>query len=77
MKLNWFDILLILFGLFIAYQLLRKILGGSWQTESLIIALLVFNLGIIWKMNTNFWKLNLKFDRHITWHKFKYEKNER
>ena len=71
MKLGWFDILLILFGLFIAYQLLRKIFGGSWQTESLIIALLVFNLGIVWKMNNNLWKLNSKFDRHIVWHKFK------
>lgn len=77
MKLNWFDILLILFGLFIAYQLLKKIIGGSWQTESLIIALLVFNLGIVWKMNNNFWKLNLKFDRHIVWHKFKDENKKK
>ena len=74
MKLSWFDILLILFGLFIAYQLLRKIFGGSWQTESLIIALLVFNLGLVWKMNNNLWRLNSKFERHIIWHKFKDEK---
>ncbi|MFA4952864.1 MAG: hypothetical protein WC584_01430 [Candidatus Pacearchaeota archaeon] len=71
MKLTWFDVLLILFGLFIAYQLLRKIIGGSWQTETLIIALLVFSLGLTWKMNNNLWKLNSKFDRHIIWHKFK------
>ena len=74
MRLGWFDILLILFGLFIAYQLLKKIIGGSWQTESLIIALLVFNLGIVWKMNNSLWKLNSKFDRHIIRHKFKDEK---
>ena len=64
MKLSWFDILLILFGLFIAYQLLRAILGGSWQTETLIIALLVFNLSITWK-------LNMKFEGHMGWHKVK------
>lgn len=71
MKLSWFDILLILFGLFIAYQLLRKILGGSGQFESLIITLLVFNLGIMWKLNNSFWRLDSIFQRHITWHKFK------
>ena len=62
MKLNWIDILLILFGLFIIYQLIRKIIGASWQAESLIIALLIFNLGITWK-------LNMKFERHLGWHK--------
>lgn len=62
MKLNWLDIALILLGLFIAYQLLRAIFGGSWQTESLIIALLIFNLGLTWK-------LNMKFEGHIGWHR--------
>jgi len=71
MKLSLIDILLILFGLFIAYQLLRAILGGSWQTEGLIIALLVFNLGMTWKLTISNVKLNIKFDRHISWHKAK------
>ena len=56
------DIILVLFGVFIAYQILRKILGGSWQTESIIIALLLFNLGISWKLNT-------KLEGHMGWHK--------
>lgn len=64
MKLSWFDILLVLFGLFIAYQVLRAIFGGSWQTESIIIALLIFNLGLTYR-------LNMKFDGHINWHKLK------
>jgi len=63
MNLKWIDILLILFGLFIAYQLLRAILGGSWQTEALIIALLLFNLGMTWKLTIGNVKLNMKFDR--------------
>ena len=62
MKLNWFDILLILLGLFIAYQIIRKIIGGSWETESLIISLLIFNLGLTWR-------LSMKFEGHISWHK--------
>ena len=62
MKLSWIDIILILLGLFIAYQLIKAILGGSWQTESLIIALIIFNLGLTWKLNMN-------FERHIAWHK--------
>ncbi len=64
MKLNWLDILLILLGLFIAYQILRKIFGNSWEIESLIIALLIFNLGLTWR-------LNMKFEGHMSWHKLK------
>ena len=67
MKLNWLDAVLILLGVFIAYQLLRAIFGGSWQTEGLIIALLIFNLGITWK-------LNMKFEGHMAWHRIRDKK---
>jgi len=66
-KLDWIDIILILLGLYIAYQLIRAILGGSWQTEGLIIALLIFNLGLTWKLNMN-------FEGHIAWHRVKDDK---
>lgn len=66
-KLSWIDILLILFGLFIAYQLLRAILGGSWQTEGLIIGIVMFNLALTWK-------LSLKFEGNMKWHKFNNKK---
>ena len=56
------DILLILAGVFIAYQLLLSLLGGSWPFESIIIALIVFNLGITWKINA-------KLEGHVGWHK--------
>lgn len=69
MKLSWLDIVLILLGLFIAYQLLRAIFFGSWQTESLIISLLIFNLGLTWRLSMNSLKLNMKFEGHINWHK--------
>ena len=42
-----FEILLILFGLYLLIQLLIKIGGGSWSTEDVIIGLLIFNLGSI------------------------------
>lgn len=71
MKLKWIDWLLILLGLFIAYQLIRAIFFGSWQTEALIIALLIFNLGLTWKLSINFLKLSLKLEGHINWHKIK------
>ena len=69
MKLKLLDILLILLGLIIIYQLLKKILGGSWQMESLIIALLMLNLGLTWKMSFNILELKMKFKGHIDWHK--------
>ena len=56
------DIILILLGLLLVYQLLRKILGGSWQYETIIITLLLFNLGMTWRMG-------LKLEGHIGWHK--------
>jgi len=64
MKLNWIDIVLILLGLFIAYQLLRAIFGGSWQAESLVIALVIFNLGLSWR-------ISMKLEGHLSWHKAK------
>jgi len=64
MRLSWIDILLILLGLLIAYQLLKKILGGSWEAESLIIALIIFNLGLTWR-------IGMKLERHIAWHRAK------
>lgn len=39
------EFLLILFGIFLLFQILRSILGGSWSTEDIIIGLLIFNLG--------------------------------
>ena len=66
MKFKWIDVFLIVFGLFLAYQIVRNILGGSWETESLIIGMLFVNMGLLWK-------LSLKFEGHISWHKFKDE----
>jgi uncharacterized membrane protein len=39
-----FVVALTIFALFIIYQILRKVFGGSWATEGLVIALLVLNI---------------------------------
>ncbi len=44
---------LILFGIFLAYQIIRKIIGGSWNTEDIILALLIFNIGFSFTIALN------------------------
>lgn len=51
-------ILLLLFGLFIIYQIIKKSIGGSWSTEDIIISLLIFNLGCIFTIGLTLAKLN-------------------
>lgn len=43
-------ILLIAFAIFIIYQLILKIFGGSWETQDIAIALLVIMLGLIFNI---------------------------
>ncbi|GEM_PF-1790985 len=40
------DIILALFGLFMLYQILRRMFGGSWGIEALIFGLVVLHMGI-------------------------------
>lgn len=39
------EVLVIIFGLFLLFQILKNIRGGSWGTEEIVIGLLIFNLG--------------------------------
>ncbi len=39
------EMLIALIGIFVLIQLIRKILGGSWSSEDIVIGLLLFNLG--------------------------------
>jgi ABC-type Fe3+-siderophore transport system permease subunit len=39
-------IVLGLFGLFIAYQIIKYLLGGSWDKEDLLLSLVGINIGI-------------------------------
>jgi len=51
-------IFIIIFGLFIIFQILKKILGGSWTQEDMIIALLGINLTITIGLGFSLSKLN-------------------
>jgi len=39
------EVIIALIGIFILIQIIRKVLGGSWSTEDLVIGLLLFNFG--------------------------------
>ena len=51
-------IILLILGIFLAYQIIRKIFGGSWSNEDIILTLLVFNLGCVFTIILNLAKLN-------------------
>ncbi len=53
---------LVLFAVYVLYQILRKLLGGSWSIEEIILALVVVNLG--W---TGY--LQKDFSQHLGEHK--------
>jgi len=55
-------IFVIVFGLIILYQIGLKILGGSWVTESLIIALLMLNISITIILTTNQARTSARLD---------------
>lgn len=46
-------IALIIFGGFLVYQIIKKIFGGSWDTEDIILALLIFNIGFSFTIALN------------------------
>ena len=64
MRFRWFDVLLIVFGLFLAYQIIRYLLGGSWAIYALTMGLQFIIIGILWK-------LSLKIEGHINWHRIR------
>lgn len=55
-------IFLSIFGLFIAYQIILKITGHSWETEDIIITMLFFNIGLTFTIAFNL--VQLKSDHN-------------
>lgn len=39
--------IVILFALYVLFQIIRVMLGGSWEIEDIIVSLLIFNLGCV------------------------------
>lgn len=61
--------ILIVFGLFILYQIIRKIMGGSWATEDIIVTLLLTLIGIVFTTSVQLAKL--RSDHNNLSHQFK------
>ena len=65
-KKDWIEVfvvvVLILFGLYVGLQIIKLLIGGSWDSENILIALIVFSLGlnitILRKSDANYHKLD-------------------
>lgn len=55
-------ILLIIFAVFIIYQIIIKILGGSWELQDIVIALLVLIIGFLFNLTIKLTKLESDFN---------------
>ena len=60
-----------LFLLYLAYELLRKVLGGSLVFETLMIGLLLANLGYSFSIKESLNRIDSKVSGHLGWHKGK------
>ncbi len=56
--------LLVLFMVYLIFELIRKLFGGSLGFEELVIGLLIANLGYSFYINS-------KISEHLGWHKGK------
>jgi hydrogenase-4 membrane subunit HyfE len=54
-------ILVIIFGLFLLYQVILKILGGSWTTEAVVISLLVLLISMVFVIASSQIKLSVDY----------------
>jgi len=63
-----------LFLVYLAIELIRKILGGSLGFEELAIGLLIANLGYSFYLRGCIGKMDSKISGHIGWHKGKNNK---
>ncbi len=55
-------IVLIIFSLFIIYQIIRKILGGSWETQDILIAAVVLIIGFMFNITIKLTRLESNFN---------------
>ena len=71
-KMNLNKLFYWLLGLFVLYliiELIRKILGGNLSYETLIIGLLIANIGYTITLYTKLADVNAKLSGHLGWHK--------
>ena len=56
---------LVLFSIYLAIEILRRVFGGSFGFEELVIALLVGNLGYAFQLNSKVSRLDSKVSEHL------------
>jgi len=61
----------VLFLIYLIFELLRKLLGGSLGFEELVIGLLIANLGYSFYLRESITKIDSKISGHIGWHRGK------
>ena len=59
---------LVAFVVLVIIQVMRKIIGGSWATEAVIITLLVANIGYSFALKSSLAKIESKLSEHLGWH---------
>ena len=61
--------LFVVFMIWVIFELVRKILGGSLGFEELMIVMLSINIGFSFKLHSMVSKLDSKLSGHIGWHR--------
>ena len=61
----------LLFLVYLIFELLRKLLGGSLGFEELVIGLLIANLGYSFYLRESIHTIDSKISGHVGWHKGK------
>jgi predicted membrane channel-forming protein YqfA (hemolysin III family) len=56
------------FLLYLIFELIRNLLGGSLGFEELVIGLLIANIGYSFYLRESINKIDSKISRHIGWH---------
>ena len=69
--LNLIYWIFLLFLVYLIFELLRKLFGGSLGFEELVIGLLIANLGYSFYLRGYLSKIDSKVSGHIGWHKGK------
>ena len=59
------------FVLYLIYELLRKLLGGSLGFEELVVGLLVAMLGYVIALHGKISDINARLSEHLGWHQGK------
>mgnify|MGYP001568266854 CR=1 FL=1 len=65
--------ILMIFIIYLIFEILRKIFGGSPGFEEIVIGLLIANLGYVIALHSKVSDIDSKLSGHIGWHRGKEE----